>query len=126
MNTYNNKLNDEINNLNIDQSLSGIFILLSIATIIGDEFVKKYYKCKDKCAYKTAKKIFISSLTVTLLIYIYFLSKSKREYYEKIINKEESFPNLIRLIGSTLLVVGISCLLYFQITDDELTGVVPL
>jgi len=100
--------------------------LLSIATIIGDEFVKKYYITKDKQAFKNAKKIFITSLIITLFIYLYFLKNSKNEYYEKIIKNEESFPNLIRLIGSTLLVVGISCLLYFQITDDELTGVVPL
>ena len=121
-----NDIKNEINNINIDQSLSGIFIILSIATIIGDEFVKKYYKNKDIRSYKTAKKIFITSLTVTLLIYIYFLRNSKRDYYERIAQNEESFPNLIRLVGSILLVVGISCLLYFQITDDELTGVVPL
>ena len=121
-----NNIINELNNLKTDQSLSGIFILLSIATIIGDEFVKKYYVTKDKNAYHNAKKIFITSLTVTLLIYLYFLKNSKNEYYEKIIKNEESFPHLIRLIGSTLLVVGISCLLYFQIKDDELTGVVPL
>ena len=121
-----NDIKNEINNINIDQSLSGIFIILSIATIIGDQFVKKYYKNKDIRSYKTAKKIFITSLTVTLLIYIYFLRNSKRDYYERIAQNEESFPNLIRLVGSILLVVGISCLLYFQITDDELTGVVPL
>ena len=122
----NENINNEIRNLSTDQSLSGIFIVLSIATIIGDQFVKKYYICNDKSAYKTAKKIFISALTVTLLIYIYFLRNSKRDYYEKIAQNEESFPNLVRLIGSTLLVVGISCLLFFQIADDELTGVVPL
>lgn len=121
-----NIIKNEIENLNIDQSLSGIFILLSIATIIGDEFVKKYYLTKNKNSYKTAKKIFISALIITLLIYLYFLKNSNKEYYEKISNNEESFPHLVRLIGSTLLVVGISCLLYFQITDDELTGVVPL
>ena len=125
MNDINN-IKNEIENLNTDQSLSGIFILLSIATIIGDEFVKKYYINKDQNAYKTAKKIFISALIITLLIYLYFLKNSKKEYYEQILKKEESFPHLIRLIGSILLVVGISCLLYFQITDDELTGVVPL
>ena len=60
------------------------------------------------------------------LIYLFFLRNSKNDYYEKLINREESFPHLVRLIGSILLVVGIACLLYFQITDDELTGVVPL
>ena len=122
----NNNIVKEINNLKKDQTLSGVFILLSIATIIGDEFVKKYYITKDKQSFKNAKKIFITSLIITLFIYLYFLKNSKNEYYEKIIKNEESFPNLIRLIGSTLLVVGISCLLYCQITDDELTGVVPL
>lgn len=121
-----NKIMEELKSLEIDQSLSGIFILLSIATIIGDQFVKKYYINDDKNAYISAKKIFISSLIVTLLIYIYFLKKSKIGYYEKIAKNEESFSHLVRLIGSSLLVVGISCLLFFQITDDELTGVVPL
>lgn len=122
----NNNIVKELESLEIDQSLSGIFILLSIATIIGDQFVKKYYINKDKNSYINAKKIFVSSLIITLLIYIYFLKKSNDGYYEKIEKNEESFPQLIRLIGSILLVVGISCLLFFQITDDELTGVVPL
>lgn len=116
----------EIEDLNLDQSLSGIFILLSITTIIGDEFVKKYYITREPSSYKTAKKLFISALIVSLLIYLFFLRNSKNDYYEKLINREESFPHLVRLIGSILLVVGIACLLYFQITDDELTGVVPL
>ena len=38
----NNNILEEIKGLKIDQSLSGIFIILSIATIIGDEFVEKY------------------------------------------------------------------------------------
>ena len=122
----NENIKNEIKNLNIDQGLSGIFILLSIITIIGDEYVKKYYITKDKNSYINAKKLFITALIVSLLIYLYFLKKSKNDYYEKIINNQESFPNLIRLVGSILLVVGLVCLLYFQISDEELTGVVPL
>lgn len=122
----NEKVIKEIKNLKIDQGLSGIFILLSVSTIIGDYFVEKYYINKDANAYKKAKKIFISSLLVSLLIYLYFLKNSRNDYYEQIMNKKESFPHLIRLIGSVLLVVGIACLLYFQVTDNELTAVVPL
>lgn len=122
----NEKVIKEIKNLKIDQGLSGIFILLSVSTIIGDYFVEKYYINKDANAYKKAKKIFISSLLVSLLIYLYFLKNSRNDYYEQIMNKKESFPHLIRLIGSVLLVVGIACLLYFQATDSELTAVVPL
>ena len=122
----NNNILEEIKGLKIDQSLSGVFIILSIATIIGDEFVEKYYLNNDKSAYWNAKKIFITSLSITLIIYLYFLKNSNDDYYKQIINNQESFPHLIRLIGSILLVVGIGCLLYFQIKDDELTGVVPL
>ena len=122
----NNNILEEIKGLKIDQSLSGVFIILSIATIIGDEFVEKYYLNNDKSAYWNAKKIFIASLSITLIIYLYFLKNSNDDYYKQIINNQESFPHLIRLIGSILLVVGIGCLLYFQIKDDELTGVVPL
>ena len=43
----NNNILEEIKGLKIDQSLSGIFIILSIATIIGDEFVEKYYLNND-------------------------------------------------------------------------------
>lgn len=122
----NNNILEEIKDLKIDQSLSGVFIILSIATIIGDEFVEKYYLNNDKSAYRNAKKIFIASLSITLIIYLYFLKNSNDDYYKQIINNQESFPHLIRLIGSILLVAGIGCLLYFQIKDDELTGVVPL
>ena len=115
----NNNILEEIKDLKIDQSLSGIFI-------IGDEFVEKYYLNNDKSAYRNAKKIFIASLSITLIIYLYFLKNSNDDYYKQIINNQESFPHLIRLIGSILLVAGIGCLLYFQIKDDELTGVVPL
>ena len=68
----NNNILEEIKDLKIDQSLSGIFIILSIATIIGDEFVEKYYLNNDKSAYRNAKKIFIASLSITLIIYLYF------------------------------------------------------
>ncbi len=122
----NNNIIKEIQKLNIDQSLSGVFILLSIATIIGDEFVKKYYKTQDPKAYVSAKNLFIGALIISLLIYLYFLKESKNAYYEKIVDKEDVFPYIIRLIGSTLLVVGIVCLIYFQIAEEELTGVVPL
>lgn len=128
MNIKNNSenINDKLKNLKIDEGLSGIFIILSIITIIGDEFVKKYYIFKDKEAYKYAKILFISSLTVSFCIYVYFAKQNKEKYFERLAKNEETGPNLVRLIGSILVVVGIGCLIFYQVTEKELTDVAPL
>jgi hypothetical protein len=110
-----------INNINQDERLSSLFIIVTVSTIIGDEFIKKYYKCRNIEDYKNAKKCFIIGILITLFVYLIFIKKNKRDYYEKIMRKSKSFPSFVRLVGSILLAIGTICLLYFQITDTSIT-----
>lgn len=118
--------NEKINNIESDEIFGGIFILISLIQIYGNEILKKFYKTNNINDYAKAKKIFIGALIITLLIYLYFTKKYQTNYYEKLIKNKESFPSLIRLLGGIFLVVGITCLLYYQVTADELSGETPI
>ena len=122
----NQNIERKLKNLKIDERLGGIFIILGFFTILGDEFVKKYYIFKDKEAYKYAKILFITSLTGSFFIYLYFLRQNKKTYYERLIKNQETMPNLIRLAGSFLVVVGVGCLIIYQLTERELTDGIPV
>lgn len=121
-----NSSNDVIKDLNRDEIFSLIFMILNVFTILGDEFLKKYYTYKNVKCYKNAKKLFLASLVITFFIYFYFIKKNKYNYYNKIINNQESFPTLVRLIGSILLICGIVCLIYYQVNDNDVTGAIPV
>lgn len=109
-----------INNINEDERLSSLFIIVTASTIIGDEFLKRFYRFRNTDDYLKAKKSFIIALLITLFVYLIFIKKNKRDYYNSIIRGRNSFSSYVRLIGSILLAIGTVCLLYFQITDYSL------
>lgn len=117
-----NNKNDLLKSLNEDEFISGIFIGVTLITIIGDEFVRKYYKNDDLKEFIKAKKLFILGLVVTLIIYLIFVKKNKINLESRIKNNRETFPARIRLFGSLLLVIGTICLIFFQINDDSITN----
>lgn len=119
-------INETIESANTEEKLSLIFIIVSFLSILGDEYVKKYAKCKNKQDYCSAKKLFIIAISITIIVYFIFIKRNKKNYYERIIKGKESFPSLIRLFGSILLAVGAICLLYFQITDNEIDAGPPI
>lgn len=112
---------NEIMDITINEWIWIIFIILSIANIYGDELEK--VSLKEKKAHDNdAKKIFLITASITLIIYIYFAINT----YIKIENTKQKSQNInmlnIKLIGNILIVVGIICIIYFIYNDKgELT-----
>ena len=105
-------MNNNIKEIKIDEIIWGIFILLSILNIIGDENKKIHNN-------KKAKNIFTFTIAISFIIYLYIFKKNYK------LLKETKFYNInpniyeIRVIGSFLITLGALFLLYFQLNDSN-------
>ena len=111
-----------IKRLSFENIIWFVFIIVSVFDIYGDELLKKDLLYNDKISSDKANKIFLGSTIVSLLIYGYFLLRNYSDYKKY---KTKSYE--IRLIGSILIIAGVICLLYFQVTtrkkNDSLSNV---
>ena len=112
-------MNEEINRLNFENFIWITFASLCILNINGDNLEKEYIQDNNEYAHNKANKIFEFTLTITLLIYIYFFLRNYRA-----LKKEKQQKKLyeIKLLGSTLLIAGIICLIYFQKKQRTFSG----
>lgn len=110
--------NNKIKELKIDEIVWLTFIALSVLNIIGDEYEIDYYQYNNQKKDKNAKKIFTLTVAVSTLIYIYFFKKNYERLEELKEKKEDSTLAEIRLLGSTFILAGILCLLYFQLNSQ--------
>lgn len=94
-----------------------VYIGVAVFNIYGDELIKRAIQDNDKFASKRAKKIFLVVLTITIIIYFYFLVRNYNDWK----NNQNNQDYKVRLFGSILTFVGILCFLYFQlsITNDN-------
>ena len=102
----------EIKRLKFENILWIIFIILSIANIVGDIDEEKFIKTNNKIYKYNANKIFKFTLIVTLIIYIYFFIRNYESYKNISYSKKKLYS--IKLLGSSLLIAGIICLIYFK------------
>lgn len=109
--------NNEIKDLEIDEIIWVVFIFLSIINITGDECKKKYCVNKDKNEEERAKVIFLFTLFVSFIVYIYIASiKYKRVKY----NYQNNLDNKLakrRFFASILVIIASSIYLYCQIEE---------
>lgn len=110
----------EINRLKFEDFLWIIFACLCIINVYGDNNEVEYLKSNNKNFDKKSNRIFETTLIITLLIYIYFFIRNYNAYK----NSTEKEKNLytIKLLGSSFLIAGIICLLYFQSIQTSFTG----
>jgi len=114
----------ELKRLSFEDIISLIFIVCSILNLFGNNDQKKYLITNDKSYEKNANNLYIIGLILTFLIYIYFFSRNTRMYNNK---DNPTEKDLIKVVGSFLLIIGVLCLLYFQINnDDNFIGDVPI
>lgn len=110
---------EEIKNLIIDEVIWVIFIFLSIINLVGDECKKDYYVKSDTERETLSKKIFLFTLFVSFVIYIYvaFLKYKKVRYcYE---NNLDSACAEARLLASIMVVIASGIFLYCQIKESN-------
>lgn len=106
-----NEQTNTINRLTIENYIWGIFIVIAIVNIVGDQLIKESVVEHNQEKDSLAKNIFTISLIVTLFIYLYFLSRNYKDYQGH--KEDEAYE--IRFFGSVFTIIGILCFLYFQI-----------
>ena len=115
-------MKSNLNNQNNKSNLSNLILIgCNILNIFGNKIIDRYrYNKINECLY-LGKKIFITSLLITLVVYIFF---TRDNYYELIKAKKvcrNIKPTSIRLLGSFLFIIGILCFIYYQINDEGIT-----
>ena len=118
-----NEQTDTINHLTLENYIWGIFILIAVANIVGDELIKDSITEHNRKKDSLAKNIFIITLIVTILIYLYFLSRNYHDYQ----SHKDEVAYEIGFLGSIFTIVGVLCFLYFQIkittSDDSVSSI---
>lgn len=108
----NNNENSEqlIRQLSFDNLIWGVYLLIAIANIYGDELIKLAIRTNDREPSNRAQKIFLTILVITLIINIYFFTRNYRDLKNDCDN--ESLQ--IRFVGSGLLILATLCFIYSQ------------
>lgn len=117
---YNTKNISEINRLKFEDFIWLVFAILCIANIYGDDNEIAYLETNNKSYDNKSDMIFEITLFITLLIYIYFFLRNYRAYEKA--SEEDKNLYAIKLLGSSLLIAGILCLLYFQTKQTSFVG----
>ena len=66
--------NSALVNLDVEKIIYIIFIIISIMGIIGTNYEEKFLLTKDNNYHKKGSTIFKITITIALLIYLYYLS----------------------------------------------------
>lgn len=111
---------DDIKRLEFEDYIWVIFIVLSILNIIGDNCQKKYLNSNNMEDNAVANNIFSLVLFITLIIYIYFFIRNVDSYKKADILDKDLLG--VKVFGSILFVVGILCLIYFQVNQSDFYG----
>ena len=102
---------EKIKQMQIEKFMWIIFLILILLNIYGDDDIIKYLKTNDN-AYKTeSDDVFLFTLVVTFFIYCYFFNRNYKAYKEASESQKQLYS--IKLLGSSFLIAGIICLIYF-------------
>ena len=112
----------EVKELEFEKVLWWIVIFLSALNIYGDNLEQLFFKNNNIGAEKKAKKIFIFTITVSLIIYLYYVYRNYKYYSVSKFKRNETFLYLIRLIGSIFVVVGVIFILYYEVKEKTPVG----
>lgn len=107
--------NSALVNLDVEKIIYIIFIIISIMGIIGTNYEEKFLLTKDTTYHKKGSTIFKITITIALLIYLYYLKRNYEIFNEA--NEKDKNMIRIRLFGSIFFVVGALCLVYFRFKD---------
>ena len=117
---YNDKIESDLARLNFEDFLWLIFGILCFINIYGDYNDKEYLKTKNKIFKDNSNQIFTFTLIVTLLIYIYFFIRNYKAYES--VSEEKKQLYTVKVLGSSFLIAGVICLLYFQTKQHSFVG----
>ena len=111
---------DDLKRLNLEDYIWIVFAILAFLNIVGDNLEKCFIRTNKKIYSDKASDIFMFILIISLIIYIYFFYRNYVFYIKA--NEKEKENLLIKLIGSSLLIGGVLCLIYFQYNQRDFIG----
>lgn len=113
-------VDEEIKRLTFEDYIWIVVAILAFFNIFGDNLQKKYLKTNNINYDKQADKVFLFALGVSFFIYLYFLYRNYNIYKKS--SEEEKSKLLVKLIGSSFILAGVICLIYFQLVDSDFIG----
>ncbi len=113
-------LNNDLARLKFEDIIFIIFIVAISFNIVANQYQKNYVNTGNKKSEKTANDIYLFVLIVVLLIYLYFIYRNYDAYKKASVESKRLFR--IKLLGSALLIAGVSCLIYFQTNNPDFVG----
>ena len=114
------KENDELREVTINEWIWVIFVILSLANIYGDELEKSSLQ-ENKKHNDNAKKIFLVTASIALIIYFYFVINSYNKLKSAKNQNKDTKLREINLLGNFLVFIGACTLIYFNIKNKQET-----
>lgn len=108
--------------VNIDDLISIIFIVGSILNIYANQLHNRYLEENDINSEVKAKEIYIFVIIVTIILYLYFVKRNYGFLMNAKRNNLDTSLLTIRFIGSVLLIIGISFILYYEVNSEAPRG----
>ncbi len=103
---------NDLSRLKFEDFLLVLFIILSLLNIYGNTNEKEYLKTNNLVYKNKANNIFKFTILITIFIYSYFFIRNYNSY--RMSKEHEKHIFIIKLLGSSFLIAGAVCLLYFQ------------
>ena len=116
----NYNIRNQLNRLHYENLLWLIFIVVAILNIVGDYDEEQLLITKDQKYRTKANEIFYVTIIITLAIYFYFIKRNATAFKEA--KQEEKVDYFFKLLGSSFLIAGAICLLYFQSKRTNFIG----
>lgn len=117
---YDNERLNELERLHFENFLWIIFGILCFMNVYGDFKEEEYLITNDKSFENQSNTIFEFTLIITFFIYVYFFTRNYKFYKEASENEKSLY--CIKVFGSSLLIAGIICLIYFQTNQTSFVG----
>ena len=110
-------LEKELKRLKFEDILWIIFGILCFINVYGDSIQEKNLYINSKTLENKSNKVFTFTLIITFFIYIYFFIRNYNSYKNAPENEKELYT--IKVLGSSFLIAGVICLIYFQINNKN-------
>lgn len=117
---YSDETLNELKRLRFEDFLWFVFAILCIINVYGDYNDEEYLITKDKNFKTKSNKIFEITLILTFFIYIYFFVRNYNFFQKASIENKNLY--FVKLLGSSFLIAGVICLLYFQTEQSNFIG----
>ena len=111
---------DDLKRLNFEDFIWLLFASLAFLNIFGNYNDKEYIITGNNEFKNKSNKLFELTLIMTLLIYGYFFIRNY--YFYETTKKENKELYSIKVLGTSFLIAGIVCLIYFQFKQDSFIG----